>query len=642
MNRRLPSYPLITIDPFCSVWLPDEQPARTDTVLWCNYQRRLQGYVTIDGFKRRFLGRGRMSGEFMWVADKDISPLVTHFTMACGVVNIHMRFWGPHFLNDMYKLSIPAGFIDYEVESTDGKEHEVEIEFLVHEEFCDTTPSEKVWEAHGDYGVMYTKEQTPLSYVGDDVEANWGKYYVFGENVVTDDNSHFRLVSKHKSDGKVMNYKAFDIFAYDDILSIEFLGRQLKCLWTEKFKDIFEVADYLRKEHDSLYEEALSWNERILKDAEKFGEDYQAVVTAAYRQVLAGHKLVRNTDGKILYFSKECMSNGCMNTVDVSFPAIPLFYLYGPELIPGMMNGIFEFATLPVWKYDFSPHDIGRYPVGGGQLYSCNYEGKGENAWRDLYTKTLADNIYGDDEQMPVENSANMIIMAYTYYLFTGDKAYIEEYYEMLKKWNNYLVEKGDCKELQLCTDDFAGKFEGNINLAIKAAIGIATFGKIAELMGEDGTFYRADAEAKVKYILEEGIEDSHFKAAFKMENSWSLKYNMIWDRNLKLNLFSDEIYDMENKWYLEKEMPCGTPLNSLRNFTKSDWLMWVASFDEEGETVKKFSKTMCNVLNVMYERIPFPDFYDAYNGQWLYMLCHRTVQGGLWMPVLADKMKDM
>ncbi|MBE7056560.1 MAG: DUF4965 domain-containing protein [Ruminococcaceae bacterium] len=642
MNRRLPSYPLITIDPFCSIWLPDEHLARTDTELWCNHMRRLQGYVTIDGFRRRFLGRGRLSGEFMWVADKDISPMVTHFTMASDKVNIHVRFWGPMFMDDMYQLSLPAGFIDYEVESTDGQDHEIEIEFLVHEEFCGETPSERVWEAHGDYGVMYNKNQQPLSSCGDDVESTWGKYYVFGENVETDDNSYYRLVSKHKSKGKVKSYKAYDIFAYDDIYSIEYLGRKLKCLWTEKYKDIFEVADYLRKEHDSLYEKALSWNKRILGDAAKFGEDYQTVVTAAYRQVLAGHKLVRNTDGKILYFSKECMSNGCMNTVDVTFPAVPLFFMYGPELLPGMMNAIYEFNKLPVWKFPFAPHDIGRYPIGGGQLYSCYFEGKGFDVQQNIYKMGPDDKVYIEDGQMPVENSANIIIMMYTYYLFTGDKAYIEEHYETLKLWNKYLMEKGDCKELQLCTDDFAGMFEGNINLAIKAAIGIATFGKLAELMGEDSSLYRADAEAKVKYILEEGMEGDHLKAAFKMENSWSLKYNMIWDRNLKLNLFPDEIYEMENKFYLEKEMPCGTPLNSLRNFTKSDWLMWVASFDKEGDTVKKFSKTMCNVLNVMYERVPFPDFYDAYNGQWLYMLCHRTVQGGVWMPVLADKMREM
>lgn len=641
MKMRLPSYPLITIDPFCSIWLPGDCLSRTDTVMWCNYMKRLQGYVTIDGFKRRFLGKGRMSGEFMWQEDMSITPLVSYFTMASDKVHIKIRFWSPLFLDDIYQLSLPVGFIDYEVISMDGKEHEVEVELHVHEEMCDETPSEKVWEADGNYGVLYNKEQEPLVYTGDDVEANWGRYYVFGENVETNDNSYYRLVSKHKSEGKVTNYKAFDIFAYDDLVSIEFLGRQLKCIWTEKYKDIFQVAEYCRKEHDSLYAKALSWNDRILNDAAAFGEDYQRVVTAAYRQVLAGHKLVRNTDGKILYFSKECMSNGCMNTVDITFPSCPLFFMYAPELLTGMMNGIYEFASLPVWTYPFSPHDIGRYPVGGGQLYSCNLEGKGDEAQRNIYKMGAEDGVYSDGEQMPVENSANMIIMMYTYYLLTGDKAYIEEHYETLKLWNKYLMEKGECKELQLCTDDFAGKFEGNINLAIKAAVAIAVFGKISELMGEDSSAYFKDAQDKVKNILENGYDGDHLAVAFGKENSWSLKYNMIWDKILNLGLFHEDVYEKETKLYHEKEQAYGTPLNSLRNFTKSDWLMWVASFDESGETVKKFAATMVKTLNDMQERIPFPDFYDAYNGNWLYMLCHRTVQGGLWMPALAEKMKE-
>ena len=44
------------------------------------------------------------------------------------------------------------------------------------------------------------------------------------------------------------------------------------------------------------------------------------------------------------FVSKECHSNGCAATVDVSYPSIPLFLLYNPELVRGMMRPVFKFA----------------------------------------------------------------------------------------------------------------------------------------------------------------------------------------------------------------------------------------------------------------------------------------------------------
>jgi hypothetical protein len=71
--------------------------------------------------------------------------------------------------------------------------------------------------------------------------------------------------------------------------------------------------------------------------------------------VCAAHKLVYDENGDVLYISKECFSNGCAATVDVSYPSIPLFLCYNPELVRGMMRPIFRFARTDEWEFDFSP-----------------------------------------------------------------------------------------------------------------------------------------------------------------------------------------------------------------------------------------------------------------------------------------------
>lgn len=636
MNMRLPAYPLITIDPFCSIWSPGDELNRVDTILWNDISKKMLGYIRIDGTYRRFLGKGHVSDEYLWQTDLDVTPFFTTYTLECEQIRLKVKFWTPLFLDDFYTLSLPISFIEYEIDSIDGKEHEIEVHLRLHEEFCSEKPGAKRYESFGNYGVIYNEKQVPLGYSGDCVDADWGYYYLFGDKVITKEDSYYRLESIHQ--GKGTHFTGTDIFAFDDVFSIEYMGRPLKCIWTEKYKDIFEAVAFCKKNYHRLYEKALEWDSRILKDAADFGEDYQKIVTAAYRQVLSGHKLVRDTDGKMLYLSKECLSNGCINTVDITYPSVPLFLLYAPELLPSMMEAIFEFAALPVWKFSYSPHDIGTYPLADGHLYGCKLTTVSEQ--RNIYKMTAEDAIYKEDEQMPVENSGNMIIMTYAYYLMTGDLSYVKKHYARLKQWADYLLLKGDCKELQLCTDDFAGKFVGNINLAIKAAIAITTFGRIAELCGEDAESYYADAHTKAQHIEKEGRDGDHLAVAFETKPSWSLKYNLIWDRLFQLELFSDTIYETENALYLREEKEFGVPLNSLRRFTKSDWIMWVSALEQSGATTKRFAATMVKTLTEMKSRMPFPDFYDATDGHWLNMLCHRTVQGGVWMPVLAKRMQ--
>ena len=110
----------------------------------------------------------------------------------------------------------------------------------------------------------------------------------------------------------------------------------------------------------------------------------------AYRQVVAAHKLAVDENGEILWVSKECFSNGCAATVDVSYPSIPLFLLYNPELVKGMMRPIFRYAASDAWPFDFAPHDAGQFPLLNGQVYANGTDPK---------------------DQMPVEECGNMLVM---------------------------------------------------------------------------------------------------------------------------------------------------------------------------------------------------------------------------------------
>jgi len=80
----------------------------------------------------------------------------------------------------------------------------------------------------------------------------------------------------------------------------------------------------------------------------------------------------------------------------------------------------------------------------------------------------------GQDEHMPIEESANMIIMALSYAQKTNDLSMIKQYFQEFDGWAQYLVATTLLPAEQLSTDDFSKPIANHTNLAAKGIIGIA------------------------------------------------------------------------------------------------------------------------------------------------------------------------
>lgn len=633
-ETRLPAYPLITVDPFFTIWSHSEKLYDDDAMIWYGARKRFIGTVTVDGEAFRFMGKDELPA--IPQISRKVTPYITYYSFRNGKTQLDVKFYTPLVLGELEHLTMPCSYIDCTVKSVDGGVHDVKVSLSFDGEFCYNKTPQEIETAVGAFGKlkfaqMGLKNQIPLSKSGDNVSAEWGYFYLCGNDaeIGSDEMHKINASCSGKTDGTLeFNF----IAAYDDVYSIEYMGEKLKGLWTEKFKSIGDAIAYCDENRKMLYEKLLAQNEMILADSEKYGEAYQSVLTAAARQVLAGHKLVRNTRGELLYLSKECYSNGCINTVDVSYPALPMFLLYNPELVKAMMTGIFEFSRSVTWDFDFAPHDIGQYPIADGQVYALKKE------FDEYRRKIFAEkrDYFKDYEHMPVEECGNMLVMSYTYYHFSGDSSQMSENYDLLEKWANYLVKKGVVLDNQLCTDDFAGHSEKNVNLAVKAIMGIACFDRISRALGKKSDY---DEIAK-KYAAElVSLCDKNGYLSFSIGNdeSWSLKYNMAWDIVLGFNLFDKKLYAAESEKYRMEINKYGVPLDMRKDFTKTDWMLWSSVLDESGENTSLFSKRIMNYLRDTEDRYPFSDWYETKEPKEC-SFRHRTVQGGLWMPVLKDK----
>ena len=406
MKMRAPAIPLITVDPFFSVWSSDENINYTTTMHWTGKSNSIIGVLNIDGIEYSFLGYYRNLYKMEQVS-LDIDALTTTAVFEKAGVRLSATFTTPVLPDDYRLLTRPVSYMALSYESLDGKTHKVSATVKASEELCLDKPLQspveitEVSPCACVRGIkMGNTVQEPLNRSGDDHRIDWGYFYLAakGEGVTTGTETISRkthvTVSAPLCEGETRLY----LFAYDDIVSIEYFGKHLKSYWNKDGQTIEEAICEAAREYNDLMPRCKEFSDKLYADAEASGgEKYAELLALAYRQVIAAHKLALDENGEILYISKECFSNGCAATVDVSYPSIPMFLLYNPELVKGMMRPVYRYADSDEWKlemkYDFAPHDVGRYPILNGQVY-----GKKRVDDRGIY---VGPPVY--EKQMPVE-----------------------------------------------------------------------------------------------------------------------------------------------------------------------------------------------------------------------------------------------
>lgn len=670
MERILPSYPLFVKDPNFSIWSATEILNSQEVEAWFGEKKKLYGFIKTKGKTYCFMGdASRFEEEGVLSATQtklSITAFSTDYEFTCGETSLKLRFVSPLPLTDLDLLSMPVCYMDYEVIG-DG---DAEISLFVNRnlayndspETYDKRVRGTVLSMDGfevaSFGLL---RQMTLSPSADYVGADWGYYYLAGEQAWLADEKEMlaylatgSLSFKGVEDEKYLaainkRAKGAILLAFDDHVSIEYFGEYRKGYYLEKHT-IFDALTETWKNRDAIEEKLLAFEEDLLAKANPYGEEYKTVLFAALRQSIAAHKLVTDTEGNILWLSKECGSNGCIATVDVSYPSIPLYLLYNPELIRGMMRPILKFARMPIWSYDFAPHDVGTYPVCGGQFYGIRESGDKcvdrileGGPWHTFkthfpfYILPAEFPLYDFNMQMPVEESADMLIMLAAVYKMDGDLSLFKENADLCAKWVEYLVKYGLRPASQLCTDDFAGHLANNVNLTVKAAVGIAAYAQMLAVVGnmEESGKYRKIAEEFAADVMKFGEGKTHLPLTWDAgEETYSLKYNFAFDKILQLGLFDQAILEKEVDYYLTKKGEFGVPLDNRNGYCKSDWTSWVASLSEDVEKKRQLMATIADFLKRSPDRVPFSDLHFVDSGKH-HLFTNRTPQGACFILLL-------
>jgi len=653
---RPPAVPLVACDPYFSVWSASDQLTKDWSRHWTGAIHAMCGMVRIDGKSYRFAG---MKPDCATLEQKFVSVLPTRtiYDFSGAGVALKITFLTPALPKKLDIYARPVTYVCWEARAEDGAEHDVSLYLDVTGEWVVNNPDQEIaWSRYKVSGMdvmrIGSAEQPILKKRGDDMRIDWGHLYLAAPRgttrtaIVSDDaarnafaasgdipdSDDLRMPRRVNDQWPVMAFCAnlgkigekasagHAILAYDDVYSIEYMERRLRPYWRRTGMNAGDLIAVSEREFEALSAECAAFDAEVMGDLEKAGgREYALLCALAYRQCIAAHKLAADFDGTPMLFSKECFSNGCIATVDVSYPSAPFFMLFNNDLLKAMIRPVLDYAASARWPHPFAPHDLGTYPLANGQVY-----GDGE---------------HGDRNQMPVEESGNMLIMIAAMAKIEGNADFAQKYWPTLTKWAEFLLDKGYDPENQLCTDDFAGHLAHNTNLSIKAIMGLASYAMLCDMTGrkdDSARFMNAAREMAQKWV-KEADDGDHFRLAFDKPGTWSQKYNLVWDTLLGFNIFPPEVARKEIAFYKKTQNKYGIPLDNRSDYTKLDWVIWTATLADSQADFEAIADPAYAFANEGPDRVPLSDWYWTSTAK-VRGFRARSVIGGVFIKMLKDE----
>jgi hypothetical protein len=650
--------------PYLSTWLPATTLPGTWPQFWTGHITAMAGIIRVDGVSYMFMGAPGIilpvpngnSGSQSTVQGferalqqtrLEVTATRSRFHLEGGGVGLVAEFFSPVEPGDLRRQSIPMSYLLLTVASLDGGTHDVQLYADISGEWTSGDVSQVItWAPQADASVrawtVQLGNQQPLTEQGQ--LAAWGTVvwttpvapglsYQSGQDVV--------VRGKFVADGSLAdsddtNYRAISdrwpVFAFCRDLgrvgaspvtvplsigqvrspAVSYLGQQLKPLWTSYFSGWQEMARFFHSDLAAARARADGLDARVNGDAAAAGgQAYAGLCAISLRQAYGGTELVAGPGGQPWALLKEISSDGNVSTVDVVYPASPAWIYADPGYLRLLLEPLLAYAENGGWPKAFAEHDLGSaYPVASGHNN-------------------------GQEEDMPVEESGNMLIMAAA--CLKQAPAFAAAHYKILKQWADYLVANLPDPGFQNQTDDFAGSIAHSVNLAVKGIIAVAAMAQIARATGNtaDAGYYQGKAREFTGYWLSHAQDpsgahlDLTYNGAGGGDGTWGTVYNGYADRLLGTGLIPASVLAEQAAWYSGVSNEFGLPLQVPHSYAKSDWQMFTAAWLSGYPVKQQLIDRVYTYANTTPNRVPFSDLYDTISDQQVGFQA-RPVQGGI------------
>src|SRR5215469_16736077 len=141
---RPPAVPLVTCDPYFSIWSTADRLTDAPTVHWTGTQQALAGLIRIDSEAYRIMGAEPGSVPALPQVGLQVLPTRTIYDFEGQGVHVTLTFTTPLLAADLEILARPVTYLTWQVRSEDRKPHAVSLKFDSSAELVVNKPDQAV------------------------------------------------------------------------------------------------------------------------------------------------------------------------------------------------------------------------------------------------------------------------------------------------------------------------------------------------------------------------------------------------------------------------------------------------------------------------------------------------------------------
>ncbi|KAJ5676037.1 hypothetical protein N7462_008934 [Penicillium macrosclerotiorum] len=638
-----PSYPLAVRSPYLSAWIPGSAVASlhsNNAQFWAGNKLIWSVIARVDGVAYNLFGVASPPSGTQSATVTGASYTSTHstFTVTAGSREFTLDFFSPVSPKNYLRQSLPFSYLTVTLAAGDSSS--VQIYSDIDASWTgQTSDSNWSYTTSGSTGVFKIESANAATYSeNSNGQALWGSavYATRPSNSSSLSNAsgpsltireyfvnNGTLSGNHAgwtSNGNVgfahdlgtTSAESAVTFAIGHVReeSINFLGDAQTGYYRASYSDTVDAVVHFLDDYDDANAESATLDDLIQDTGtSSYGSNYSDILALSVRQVYGGIEVTIPNDSldtsETRAFIKEISSDGNINTVDVIFATFPIFYILSPEIIKLLIAPVFEYMGSSAYTKAYAVHELGaNYPNATGHP--------------------------SDGEEMPIEESGNVIILTYAYQVATGNTDLATTYSAQLKQYANYLYQNGLYPTAQLSLNDALGELANQTNLAVKAATGLATYGA---LVGQSNytTAGKAFADKIWTEHLGTDADGTRFLIQYGIQ-PWFLVYNHYPDLLFGLNVFPDDTYNATTDFYPTVRSTAGVPLDGSIGWGQTNWQSFVAatvSGDTRDILISDIHSYISNGLNTA----PFCDRYwvkasDGYSAGEAYSFRARPTLG--------------
>ncbi|KAF8180551.1 hypothetical protein K438DRAFT_1938236 [Mycena galopus ATCC 62051] len=603
------------------------------------------GYIKVDGQTYHWLGAPVPGNASTWIATQ-VTPTRTIFTVQAGPMRLNVTLLSPIEPTDYVLQSFPFSYVYLDGTSTDGQSHSVQLYSDISAEWVTNSLTTSIqWSTTNASNVVYHQvgSTTPSSTFQDVAEDSVAFHAISSSqsnlvSVIGTDQTlraqfatpgaGFKLTSDlpgstgnvQGSDGK------FPVFAHamdfgqtsnissvawavgvlrDPILS--FQGVQRRAYYWSQFSTIEAAISAFIADFPAAQTRALALDQRILADAGAVSPEYADLISLGTRQAMAGMEITLSNaaDGSfnlsdVKAFMKDTGNSQRVNPTEVIYAALPTFMYLNPNITGVLLEPLLEYQNSSAYTNPFAAPDLGSpYPQVPGNPSGLN-------------------NVYG------IEDSGNMLILALAHARSSGDGSLIGRYYNLLKRWADYLTSNalfpGDQTSADARDPSLSQTHPNVTNLALKGIIAVQAMAEISQIVGQaaDAQKYATNATSLMQSWVSLTSDNGQLRWTYD-ETTFGLMYNLLADKLLKLNLVPSSIYTDESTTLSSNSASVpnfGFPLSSDNGSSaRSDWSLFTAAAAPDNTTRNLIISAVHTHASSNLTGGPFSNLYDVQPG---------------------------